>query len=108
MPGRGGMVLAVCLIVGACSPREDRSIGAVDPLNSIPAIQDAARTKDRHAIPALVRQLDSDDPALRFYAIQALRDLTGQIFGYHYFDSAEERRPAVHAWQEWMRKNVKP
>ena|ERR1700730_11957431 len=101
-----GMVLSACLVAGGCTPREDRSITAIDPLNSIPAIQDAARNKDRHAIPALVKQLDNDDPAIRFYAISALRDITGETFGYHYFDNGVVRKPAVQKWQEWAGKNA--
>jgi hypothetical protein len=100
------MVLSACLIAGGCTPREDRSITAIDPLNSIPAIQDAAAKKDRRAIPALILQLDNDDPAIRFYAISALRDITGQSFGYHYFDNAVARKPAVQKWREWAAKNA--
>jgi hypothetical protein len=98
-------VFSACLIAGGCTPREDPSISAIDPLNSIPAIQDAARQKDRRAIPGLIRQLDNDDPAIRFYVISALRDLTGQTFGYHYYDIAGERKPAVRLWQDWEKKN---
>jgi len=107
MPGVRGIVVMSCLIAGACTPREDPSIGSIDPLNSIPAIQEAARTKDRRAIPALVQQLNSDDPALRFYASSALKDLTGETFGYHYFDDVETRKPALKKWDEWARRNVK-
>lgn len=79
---------------------------AVDPLNSIPAIQEAAHKKDRRALPALIKQLDNDDPAIRFYAISGLRDITGETFGYHYFDHTDERKPAVQKWQEWLKSNA--
>jgi hypothetical protein len=79
---------------------------AIDPLNSIPAIQEAARKKDRKAIPELVKQLDNDDPAIRFYAISALQDITGQTFGYHYFDDKPRRKPAVEKWAEWAAGNA--
>lgn len=101
-----GLVLSAALIAGGCTPREDRSITAIDPLNSIPAIQEAAQKKDYRAIPALIRQLDNDDPAIRFYAIAALRDITGQSFGYHYFDNADERKSAVQKWWQWAEQNV--
>ena len=87
-----GILVSACLIAGGCTPREDPSITAVDPLNSIPAIQEAAKNRDRRAIPALIKQLDNDDPAIRFYAITALHDLTGQTFGYHYFDNNVARQ----------------
>lgn len=73
-------------------------------MSNIPAIEDAARDKDYDAVPQLVGQLDSDDPAVRFYAIEALKKLTGQSFGYHYYADANERRPAVQQWRRWMRE----
>ncbi len=101
-----GMVLSACLIAGGCTPREDRSILAIDPLNSVPAIQEAARRKDRKAIPDLIKQLDNDDPAIRFYAISALTDIAGETFGYHYFDDKPRRKPAIEKWQQWAGKNL--
>ena len=106
--GWRGVVLSACLIAGGCTPREDRSILAVDTLNSIPAIQDAARNKDRKAVPKLIKQLDNDDPAIRFYAICALHDITGQTFGYHYYDDKPERKAAIKKWQEWAGKEKMP
>jgi len=106
MIGWRGIVLSACLIAGGCTPREDRSIVAVDPLNSIPAIQQAARDKDRRAVPDLVKQLDNDDPAIRFYAISALKDITGETFDYHYFDDKPRRKPAVEKWQQWAAQNT--
>lgn len=106
MHGWHGLALAAAaaaFVAGVgCIPKETQSIGAVDPASSIPAIQDAAKKKDRTAIPALVKQLGSDDPAVRFYAINALRDLTGQTLEYKYFDDAEARKPAVLRWQAWL------
>lgn len=97
-----GLLVAACLSAGGCFPRADPSITAADPMDSIPAIQRAAETKDRKAIPALVAQLDNDDPAIRFYAIGALRAITGQDLGYHYFDETDERRPALRRWKQWV------
>jgi len=106
MHGRRGLVVlavAAAFVAGVgCIPKETQSIGAVDPSSSIPAIQQAAKKKDRTAIPALVKQLESDDPAVRFYAINALRDLTGQTQGFNYFDDAEARKPAVLRWKAWL------
>ena len=34
-------------------------------------------------------------------AIQALRERTGQSFGYRYYDSADARRPATRRWRDW-------
>ena len=104
MPTWPGMLVLGCLLAGGCFPREAQEIGSIDPSSSIPAIQKAARDKDRAAIPALVKQLDSDDPAVRFYSIEALRTLTGQTFRYRYYDDAEARTPALKRWQQWLAK----
>lgn len=102
------LVLSACAAAACgCFPREQQHIGAVDPTSNIPAIQEAARHKDHKAIPQLVRQLDNDDPAVRFYAIQALQQLTGETFGYQFYDDAAERRPAVRRWQQWVREGMK-
>jgi len=97
-----GMLVFMCVAAGGCFPRETQSIGAVDPAASIPAMQEAARKKDKTAVPALVKQLSSDDPAVRFYAINALKEITGQTFNYRYFDDAGERKPAVERWEKWV------
>lgn len=94
--------MAACAAAACgCTPREPRRIGAMDPMANIPAIQEAAREHDRAAIPQLVRQLESDDPAVRFYAIEALRKLTGETLGYRFYDDADERRPAVQRWKRY-------
>jgi len=99
-----GLLVATCLLTCGCVPREGQSIGAVDPLNNIPAIQRAAAEKDEKAVPALVDQLNSDDPAVRFYAIEALRRITGQTFDYVYYDEMDERKPAMERWRHWLKQ----
>ena len=73
-----------------------------DPSVKIPAIEKAVRTKDRGAVPQLVKDLDSDDPAVRFYANHALEQLTGEKFGYRYFDDESRREPAAQKWRQWL------
>lgn len=97
-----GLFLLAGVAACGCFPQEDRHVGAVDPVNNIPAIQEAARTHDTRAVPALIKQLESDDPAIRFYAIEALYRITGKTFDYHYYDDLDERRPAVKRWQQWL------
>lgn len=98
-----GILMATCLAAGGCFPHESPSIGALDPMASIPAIQRAAETDDRSAVPALVAQLNNDDPAIRFYAFRALQRITGNSFDYRYYDDVDERRPAIERWQKWLK-----
>jgi hypothetical protein len=58
--------------------------------------------QDRSAIAHLVDDLDDDDPAIRFYAITALRELTGQDMDYRYFDDERARRQAIERWRQWL------
>ena len=97
-----GLAASVCVAMAGCIPTETPRIGAIDPSNNIPAIQEAARNGDSKAIPALVQQLDNDDPAVRFYAIEALQKLTGQTLGYEFYDDANSRKQAVARWQRWV------
>jgi HEAT repeat protein len=72
-----------------------------DPSVKIPAIELAARQHDMSAIPTLINNLDSADPAIRFYANDALRKLTGQDFDYLFYADQDVRRPAVLRWKAW-------
>ena len=90
--------------MSACAaPRTPRVVNNPDPTGKIPAIKDAVEAKDLAAAEQLVKDLDSDDPAVRFYAIQGLQRLTGETFGYRYFDDERERKPALEKWQAWLR-----
>jgi hypothetical protein len=73
-----------------------------DPTVKIPAMELAVVEKDRSAIPILIKNLESDDPAVRFYANRALRKLTGGDFGFLYYGDEELRRPAVQRWRDWF------
>jgi hypothetical protein len=93
---------------GCVHPRAPRVVTDPDPSVKIPAYKQAVRKKDRSAVKQLVADLDSDDPAVRFYAIGALERMTGRRLGYRYYDNEEQRRPAVERWQQWTRAGEKP
>ena len=102
---------ALALVVfpgGGCFSRDPISLTSNHAPQKIPAIVGAAQHGDREAIPQLVRDLDSDDPAVRFYAIEGLERLTGETFGYVYYQDATERRPAVMRWRKWLEENHRP
>jgi hypothetical protein len=66
----------------------------------IQAMKLAAERRDKAAVPDLVAALESEDPAERLFAIEALERITGQNLGYHYYDSDAERAEAVKRWKE--------
>ena len=54
-------------------------------------------------LPVLVKDLSSDDPAVRFYAIRALQKMTGgDAKGYVYYAPEDDRSAAFERWQAWL------
>ena len=72
-----------------------------DPALRIRAIKAAADQKTPAAIPQLIDCLEDEDPAVRFYAIQALKLITGTERGYNYSADAASRAAAVRRWRDW-------
>jgi hypothetical protein len=66
----------------------------------IRAIKWAADKNLRPAVPLLVDSLQSEDEAVRFYAIEALRRIAGTDHGYDYKAQPQQRAAAVKRWQE--------
>jgi hypothetical protein len=97
------MVVIICVCIGSCTaPRGPMVVTDPDPSIKIPAIKIAVARKDLTTVRQLVKDLESDDAAVRFYAINGLRRLTGENFGYLYYEEAEERKPALKRWQMWL------
>jgi hypothetical protein len=102
--------IAACVIAcyvhmaagGCTAPRRPLIVTDPDPSVKIPAYKKAVRTRDRAAAKQLVADLDSDDPAVRFYAIGALERMTGERFDYRYYDTDQGRKPAVAKWNQWL------
>ena len=91
--------LAAVLSMAACGPPAiDGGFDSANPAAKMYAIEYAARRGDRSAIPRIIEQLESDDPAVRSLAISSLYRLTGQTYGYHDYDPPEQRREAIARW----------
>lgn len=106
LPRARGVAAAAALglagLAGCGGPGPVKDVSNPDPSGKIPAIVEAVRRGDRRALGQLVKDLDNDDPAVRFYAIEGLRRLTGQTLGYHYYYGEDERQPAIQAWKQWL------
>ena len=85
-----------------CFSRDPINIKSEDPGAKIPAMKQAGEAKDRAAVTQLVSDLNSDDPAVRFYAIGALTRITGEKFGYEYYYDEDQRKPSLRRWQHWL------
>ena len=103
------VVLIVSVTGNACSsPRPEKDVANPDPSGKIPAYKQAVRTKDRGAAAQMVKDLHSTDPAVRMFAILGLRRLTGETFGYRYFDGEDDRRAAAARWEQWLAAGAEP
>ncbi len=101
-----GMILALSL-AGCTAPRERRIVSNPDPSGKIPAIKEAVEHNDLTVARQLVKDLDNDDPAVRFYAGQGLERLTGDSFGYEYYLDDQQRKPAIDRWKQWLAEKDK-
>ena len=101
------VVITAAAAGGCTAPRGPLVVTDPDPSVKIPAIKKAARRHDRGAVRQLVADLESDDPAVRFYAIHGLEEITGERFGYDYYADDARRDPAVRRWKEWLASHEK-
>jgi len=101
-----GLMLGLCGLTGCSAPRPAPNIADADPTVKIAGIRQAVERKDRAALPALVEQLDSDDPAVRLFALGALERFAGQRFGYEYYFDEEQRKPSLARWREWLKRQM--
>jgi hypothetical protein len=105
---RAILLLTLLLVVvgsGACSePTGPKTVSNRDIAVKVPAMKQAVADHDLGVAADLVKNLESDDAAVRFYAIDALRRLTGEDLGYHYYDDKEQRQPAVARWRRWVQQ----
>jgi hypothetical protein len=85
-----------------CRPRPPLSVKNPDPTIKIPAIKDAVRHDKLAAVPQMIHDLNSDDPAVRFFSIYGLRQMTGEDFGYRFYLDEEQRKPAMLQWKQWL------
>jgi len=93
------VLMMVSFLVGCLGGSGPRTISNEDPAIKIPLIRSAVERGDQSVLPQLVSDLDSEDAAVRFYAIDGLRRLTGEDRGYDWRMDKDARRPAVEQWR---------
>jgi hypothetical protein len=96
--------LAGAPLLGCHEPAARRELSHPDSMVKILTIKEISRQErdDAQTLAQLVEELDNRDPAVRLYAINALRNLTGQSFDYRYFDDELDRKPALEKWRRWL------
>ena len=99
---RAVTITAALILAGCEAPRGPVSIDSDDPDLKVLAIKRDVALHNDGDDEKLVVDLNDPDPAIRFYAIQGLRRLTGDDFGYHYYDSEAARAPGIARWRAWV------
>jgi hypothetical protein len=79
-----------------------KDVANPDPSGKIPAIELAADSHNWRAVPQMITDLDNNDSAIRLFAIEGLRRITGQTFGYRFYDDESQRQPAIARWKQWL------
>lgn len=98
------LLLGFWLVAGCAQSKIAGDGRAADAPDRIPALvrqADPGNAPGTEGLSVLIHALDDDDPAVRLFAVQALRERTGRSFGYRYYDSADQRRGAVRRWRDW-------
>ncbi len=96
------LLSALFFLAGCDSSPPTYDIRDPDPSLKIPAIKTAVQEKDLAHVRQMVKDLDSDDSAVRFFAVEGLRRLSGETFGYQYYEDASERAVAIQKWKKWL------
>jgi hypothetical protein len=72
------------------------------PQERLQAVRWLADNGSRGSLASLVDALDDRDAAVRWAAAEALRDRTGETFGYRAGDPEARRREAISRWRRWL------
>ena len=102
-------LLCAVAIAGCSLPTAPRSVArglqSEDPSVRAQSAVRAAETDDRQSLPLLVERLEDDSPDVRMLAIEALRRMTGEDFGYRFYADESQRAASVRQWREWLKAN---
>lgn len=96
-------VFGVAGVTGSCGV--PTSLDSPESAARIRAMRNAAQADDESAVPRLIASLDSDDSAVRLFAIGSLQRITGERRGYDPFAPESERKLAVQEWREWYARS---
>ena len=96
---------------GCLTPDVKPNLNDPDPSIKVPAIKGVASADETAAdqsaaVGPLIDDLSSDDPAVRLFAAEGLRRITGESFGYEPYLDPEPRAAAVERWKQWSATRV--
>ena len=105
----GCFIVSQLVVFGCAEPPEQlyAQLQDEDPTVRTSAIVQAARFKDTGSLSLLVDRLADPESDVRFFAIVALKKITGETMGYNHYDPPAERAEAIAKWREWLAKRSK-
>lgn len=80
-----------------------RALASANPLDRARGVIRVSQARDGRAVHKLVNLLEDSDPAVRMYAILALKRICGRDYGYRYYADVGERSTAVERWRQALR-----
>ena len=95
--------IIIIIVIGCDSPKKIGGLADLenpDPTVRIRAIKWAGENQVHDAVPLLVDRLQEQDRSVRFYAIMALRRITGDDLGFDYKADSAQRAEAVKKWRQ--------
>lgn len=95
----GIMASALLALCGCGAQRERERLNSLNARDRALAAIRLADARDGESVHRLVPLLQDADSAVRMYAILSLERLTGETFGYRYFDAEVQRSAAVDRWR---------
>jgi len=102
------LVSAVACAVFSCANAGYSELRSSNPLDRARGVVKVAQRGDAGTAHRLVELLADDDPAVRMYAILALRRLYGEDHGYRYYDPPAARAAAIERWRAALRLGELP
>lgn len=94
-------LVTIAALAGGCGRQ---TVPATRPIevDHVGAVRQQVEHHDYSSIARLIDDLESDDSAVRFYAIYTLEAATGQRQGYDYFADVSQRQQAIARWRAWL------
>ena len=106
---RSSLLALTGLMLAGCTTDRLEPVGISDlehkdPARRIRAIKWAGENQVTEAIPLLIDRLEEQDQAVRFFAICALRKITGEDYGYNYRLPPASCSQAIKRWRQSLTK----
>jgi hypothetical protein len=103
--GFPGVLVVLAIVAGCANPAAERKqLSSPDPLSRARAAVSLAEAGDATAVHKLVDLLEDRDRAVRMYAILGLKRLTGNDYGYRYYESEAQRAVSVDRWRQALQR----